>query len=443
MHPSAQGAEPGRRSRRQFLGAATGLAAAFALTGGCAVQREGTVTLDLWTWALRPRFNDYMARLVADFERKTPNTRVRWADVPADAMNRRAFAAGAAGAMPDVINLSDQHFALLANLDALEPIRPLLSVDPAEVYVPGALAANVIDGRLVGLPWYLSTTVRVMNVPLLARGGLTPQTLGQTWDELLDQAADFKRATGAFLFTLPLGDRSDLPAMLMADGVEPVVPHADGGWQSNLGDPAVVAFISRWAAAYRNKLLPRSAATGGYEQMVTGLTGETVACINANALARVKQEAPQIYEQLAVGPGVVGSLGAAGMAITHVAVSRQSKHPKLAAALAEHVTSPRWQTELAIMAGRIPSSTASLSDPAFSAESDDPQQIATALGAQQLATARAFAPPVAAWPDLRRAFDDAMKGILLDGDAVEPALADAGREWDRILRAEAAGLPYK
>ena len=425
-------------SRRRLLGVAGA-----ALLAGCAPGTSGDATLDLWTWALRPRFDDYMQRLVADFERQRPGVRVRWTDVAFDAMNRKAFAAGAAGAMPDVINLSDQHFAQFANLAALRPIGPLLRGDAADRYVPGALAANRIDDQLFGLPWYLSTTVRVMNIRLLDRGVLDSGTLGGTWDALLKQAGPFYRRTGVYLFTLPLGDRSDLPAMMLADGLKPLAPHDDGGLASNLGDPQIVAFVERWVDAFRSEILPRGAATGGYEHMVNGLAGETVACINANALARVKAEAPQVYEHLAVGPGVVGKLGRPHVAVTHVAVTRQSTQPQLAAELAWHVTSPRWQTELAILAGRIPSTTASLDDPAFSAESDDPQQQATTIGARQLPEARAFKPAIGAWPDLQRAFDDGMKSILLGGEATAPALASVGREWDRILRAEAEGLPYK
>ncbi len=80
-------------------------------------------TLDLWTWALRPTFDDYIARLVAAFELEHPGVRVRWTDVAADAMRRKVFAAGAAGKMPDVVNFSDQHFAQFAGLDALRPHR--------------------------------------------------------------------------------------------------------------------------------------------------------------------------------------------------------------------------------------------------------------------------------------------------------------------------------
>ena len=435
---------PSRTSRRAFL-RATGAAAA-GLVAGCGMSTgaaDGGVTLDLWTWALRPRFDDYMTRLVAAFEASRPGVRVVWTDVAFDAMKRKVFAAGAARKMPDVVNVSDQDFAQFAALGALLPLRGVLPGDPEPRYVAGALAACVIDDRLLALPWYLSTHLRVMNVPLLARGGLTPLTLGRDWETLRAQAAAFRERTGANLFTLPLGDGSDLPPMMLADGLTPLVPDPAGGWRADLTAPPVVDFVQQWVDFYRAGLVPRDAATGAYDAQVNNLTNGRVAMINANALARVKRDAPALYADVAVGPGVVGRLGRPHLAVTQVSVARATRHPKEAADLAWFLTGPTWQTDLAKLASRVPSTTASLSDPAFSEWSDDPQQQATVLGARQLPEARAFTPAIGPWPDLRRAFDARIKNVLLNGDDVRTALAQIEAEWNRILRADAAGMPYK
>ena len=233
--PASPPLTPTGRSRRAFLrrvgGAAAGLAAGATVgpLAGCgraeAAGDGGPVTLRLWTWALRPRFDDYLTRMVADFEATRPGVRVEWSDVAFDAMRRKVFAAGAAGDLPDVINFSGVDFPQFASLGALRPIGAGdLPGDPAGRFVAGALEACVIDGRLLGLPWYLSTAVSVMNAALLAEGGLTPQTVGGDWDTLAAQAGPFRRATGQYLFTMALGVESDLPSMMLADGLEVLVP---------------------------------------------------------------------------------------------------------------------------------------------------------------------------------------------------------------------------
>ncbi|MEM8875010.1 MAG: extracellular solute-binding protein [Planctomycetota bacterium] len=413
------------------------LALLLVLLFGSCEQRDDTVELELWTYALRPTFNDYMAELVADFEADHPGVEVVWVDVPWGLMRRKMFAAGAAGALPDVVNLSDADFAVFANLGALHELegRP-------GGFVPGALDACVIDGRLMGLPWYLSTPVRVVNADLLERGGLSVETVGDDWATLMEQAEPFHSATGKFLFTLRLGEDSELPALMIADGLTPIMPHEEGGWRSNLTDPAVVAYAQRWVDLFKAGALPRSAATGGYGETVQAYTDQAVAVLNANALRKIEQTDPALFENTVVLPGLRSKAGGDPLAVMHLAVGRQSDHPELAEALALHVASPEWQTELAIRASRLPSTVASLDDPAFTDQSTK-ITAATALSAAGLMNARSYNPPVGPWPDMRRAFNDGIKRVLLEDTDLAAVLAEVDAEWNRMLRADAEGMSYK
>ena len=404
-------------------------------------QDAQAVELELWTWALRPWFDDYCQRMVADFEAKHPGVSVTWVDVPGDAMRRKMFSAGAAGALPDVINFSDQDFARFASLGALRPLGDILPGDSDARYVAGGLDACRIDGELFALPWYLSTPVRLVNAELLAAGGLSAGELGETWDDLIPLAGPFREATGAYLFTLRIGTESELPGLMLADGLELLVPHEAGGLRGNLTDPAIVASVAKWVELYRAGAVPRESATGGYAAMVQAYQDGRAALINANAARRIRDQAASIYEATEVMPALVGELGRSHIAVTVVGVSAQTEHPELAAKLAWHVTSPQWQTELALLASRLPATIESLADERFTATGDKVER-ATALSAGQLPEARAFTPAIGSWPDLRAAFEEGVKRMLLDGRDVAAGLAEVNREWDRILRADAAGLPY-
>lgn len=443
-------------SRLWSLLAAAGLLASAGITcdDRAALDETGatgeSVELELWTWALRPWFDDYMTDLVADFEAQHPGVEVTWVDVPADAMRRKMFAVGAAGELPDVINFAGRDFGLFANLGALRPMDDLAPRPPGEVYVKGALEAGTVDGQTLGVPWYLSTPIRVMNTRLLVEGGLTPETVGETWDELVQQAGPFHERTGKFLLSLPLGTDSDLPAMLMQNGIDPVVQQEDGTWQSNLGDPRVIEYLRPWVALYRAGHLPREAATEGYEQMVKNYTAGRVALINGDATRAVRTQAPSIYAATQIGPGVTGTTGAHSIAVTFVSISRQSEHPEWAAKLAYHVTSPKWQERLARQASRVPGTAESLEEPESfmpqveeGEEEDSPMRQATRQSARQMDNASAFVLPIGPWPDMWQFFNESIKRALLDGEPLERVLGEIDREWTRILEADAAGLPYK
>lgn len=422
----------------------------FAAVGCDAAETNERVELELWTWALRPKFDDYVTDLIADFEAKNPGVTVAWVDVAAPAMRRKMFAVGAAGELPDVINFSDADFATFAQLGALRPLEPLIPEGAEDRYVPGALAACVVDGELLALPWYLSTPVRLANESLLAEGGLTPETLGDTWEELLRQAKPFHETTGRYLFTLGLGEQSDLPVILESEGVPPVVQQEDGTWQSNLTDPRVADIVRKWVDLYRSGALPREAATSQYPQMVKNYGEGRVAMINANAATAIRTESPLVYNDTVVLPGVVGAADLHGVAVTTIGVSSQSEHPELAAKLALHITSPPWQERLAREASRLPATLESLDNvesflPVGEA-SDETIRTATRISAEQLAAGAApRSPPIGPWPDLRTIFDEAMKRMLLGDDEPDVAatLSRVSKEWDRILQADAAGVPYK
>src|SRR5687767_12636449 len=91
----------------------------------CAEDGHG-VRIELWTLALRPRFDAYMQDLVQRFEATHPGVDVVWVDVPFEALSRKLVAAAAAGQAPDVVNFSDAAFARFAALGALADLRPHL-----------------------------------------------------------------------------------------------------------------------------------------------------------------------------------------------------------------------------------------------------------------------------------------------------------------------------
>ena len=407
-----------------------------------------TIELELWTWALRPWFDDYMADLLADFHAKHPNIRVHWVDIPGDALTRKFFAAGAAGRLPDVVNLPDKQFMRFSSLGGLMPLDDLLPDNAESTFVQSALDACRIDGKLMALPWYLSTEMRVMNTRLLAEGGLSPQTLATQWRELLVQARSFRAATGKYLIMTRVGD-VDLLGAIIGEQLPVILPHDDGGYRSNMTDPRIVEYVSMWAQAYRDNVIPSESATAEYPQLVAQFKEQQVAVINANAIRDIKNQSPHVYEHTQVGPAITGSGGEANIAAVVIAVSSQSRHPKEAALLAMHICSPVWQEKLAIRASRLPSTASSYeTNDAFKMPDDvsglDQLQLATAISGRQIQTsARSFIQPIGSWPDLEKVFAENMKRALTAGGDVRSALGATDREWNRILRAEAAGLPYR
>ena len=441
------------------------LGAGSALLAGCdGAARSGTQReVSLWTLALSPFLDDYVRRQIASFEKTNPGVRVNWQDVPYEAIDRKLMAAAAAGRAPDVINLADRTFARFVAMGAMRDLAPLLPPGALETYLPAAARVGVIGGKQLALPWYLTTQAVLANKSVLAAGGISAEQLPTNWRDLLKMAGPFKKASGKPLFTLPLGFESDVPMMLLSDGISPLVAGTDGWLIPQLTAPAVLRAIEPWVTAFRLGHLPRESATGGSAHQTKLYSEGQVGLINSgpNFLGRIAADAPSIFAQTHVGPAITGMLGRVHLAVMTLGVTSQSRQPELAAALAMHMTSPGAQLELCRLATVLPSTTASLSDVIFQFEPEgdklpgpeagsSPQaieqrvQYARAACAAALDNAEAYTPSMASWPDMRRTFEDGFKRVLLDGSDLALTMAGIERNWQSILSdnpARADALP--
>lgn len=439
-------------SHRRAWGAAAAGALALGAAGwsGCERTDRDQTRLEFWTLALRPAFTEYVEGVVERFEAENPGVDVVWVDVPFDALDRKLIAAAAAGRAPDVVNFSDMTFARFVALGGLVDLRPLLPGDADEKYLDGALAIGEMRGGLMAVPWYLSTQVLTANEALLAEGGLSVETLGRDWRTLAEQAPAFRERTGTFLFSQPLGVESQLPMMLMADGRVPFREGDRGEVRADLTRDDVVELVEFWVGLYRDGVLPREAATRGFDHLVDLYQSGQIAAVNVGPtkLGAIRDAAPSVYATTAVLPAITGRLGRTHIATMVLGVTNQSDHPELAARLAWFVTSDENQEAFCRLATILPSTPGALDadifvppPPEVLASDEGPVALARSRTAEGLRDAVAFTPALDTWPDLRRAFEDGIKRALLSDADVRQTLGEIQREWERILAA-AAPAPF-
>lgn len=419
------------------------LAVCFAASCDRRESSDGKITLEFWTLALRPRFDAYIEDLIAKFEQQHPHIRVVWTDVPFPAMTRKFMASAAAGMSPDVVNLTDMHVAQFGSLGGMLDLTDHLPGDPHERYLPGAFFFAQLDGGIRGLPWYITTGARFMNVPMLAEGGLTPETLGTDWTTLRRQAAEYHRKTGRFLFSTMLGQESSLPVMMLADGLNPFRPTADGSrLEANLTDPAIVQMVGEWVDLFRSGALPRESAIAGHSEQIEMYQSGRIAFLDmgANMLERIRDAAPRVFDQTSVGAATTGKLGRQPIAVMFVSVCTTTKHPREAAELAWFITAPENQLEFCRIVNILPSTAETLDDPHFAPPPPDQWstptgklELAKAYSAEGLRTGVAFSPAMQTWPQLRKSFEDGIKAALLGGKDVRATLAEIEKDWNRIL----------
>lgn len=121
-------------------------------TGAEATAAAKDVTLEFWTIALQPTFNDYFNDLIAKYEESHPGVKVEWKDYPYDAISQRLLTSTASGKSPDVVNLNTEFASQLGSKGALLDLNEYLTDEQAKSYFEGIYNSTVLDGKAYALP---------------------------------------------------------------------------------------------------------------------------------------------------------------------------------------------------------------------------------------------------------------------------------------------------
>lgn len=327
------------------------------------VDAEGEVTgeVSLQTWALKPRFTEYVEGVIAAFEEEYPGTSVTWLDQPGEGYSEKVLSQATAGELPDVTNLPPDMALPLAREGVLLDLGQVEN-DLAATYVEGGLGAYAFAGLdgTYGYPWYLTTDLNYWNADMMAAGGLDAADPPTSFDELVEQARTLKDATGAYLMSRKPGMND-----LVSNGI-PVL--SDDGEEFVFNSPEAVALVERYAEAYADGLMPQDVLTDAYlgnsELFTKGEAAWSTG--GGNFIAGVLENNPSLEGTIVPSP----YMGITPMYVQGVSVPAASKNLPAALALARFLTNAENQEAFAeLVPGIFPSTVASQDNPSFS-ESD-------------------------------------------------------------------------
>ena len=167
---------------------------AVLMLAGCARQADEREVLRFWAMGYE---GEVVAKLIPEFERRHPGIRVQLQQLPWTAAHEKLLTAFAGDATPDLCQLGNTWIPEFAELNTLTPLAPFVAqsrvVDPAD-YFQGIWDTNVINGELVGVPWYVDTRLLYYRKDLLAKAGFDHPP--RTWDEWNTMMAAIKKMQG-------------------------------------------------------------------------------------------------------------------------------------------------------------------------------------------------------------------------------------------------------
>jgi multiple sugar transport system substrate-binding protein len=351
-------------------------------TGPVSGRVKGTVTLQ--TWALKPKFTDYVQGVIAGFTRKYPGTKVQWLDQPGDGYSDKVLSQAAGGTLPDVTNLPPDFALPLVNQGLLLDV----AADPtvADEYVTGGLDAYRYPDHkgVYGYPWYLNTDVNYWNGDLFTRYGLDPKHPPASLDELIAQARTVKERSAGKVYLM-----SRKPGLI--DLANAGVPLMSGDGRSFVfNTPAAAAVLDTYRDAFKQGLLPQDVLTNTYAGNAKLFNAGTVAWTTGggNYITSLAADNPSL------APKVVPSaaIGTPPLYVQGLSVAKNSKNLPTAVALARWVTSAENQAKFAHLVNVFPSTRESADDPFFSRSDGSNSGDARVLAFTSLAKARMLQP---------------------------------------------------
>ncbi|MFJ1708457.1 ABC transporter substrate-binding protein [Kitasatospora sp. NPDC088346] len=365
-------------------------------TAASAASGEVKGKVSLQTWALKPKFTDYVQGVIDGFKKKYPGVEVEWLDQPGDGYSAKVLSQAAAGSLPDVVNLPPDFALPLAKQDLLLDVA---KADPklADEYVAGGVDAYRFAGRdgTFGYPWYLNTDVNYWSSELLAKYGLDPKALPTTLDELIAQARVMKQKSGGSTYLMSrkpgLGDLVNAGVKVMSDD----------GRSFTFNTPEAAALLDRYRDAFKEGLLPKDVLTDTYAGNTKLFNSGTAAWTTGggNFITSLATDNPTLAPKVVPSP----AMGTPPLYVQGLSIPRSTRNPAAAVALARWITSPENQSAFAHLTSIFPSTKASADDPFFSRSDGTNAGDAKVIAFGSLAKAKILQPvPV----------DDAMSTVI-------------------------------
>ncbi len=409
------------------------------LLAGCARPQTDT-TLRFWAMG---REAEVVGELVREFEAENPDIRVEVQNIPWTAAHEKLLTAYAADGLPDICQLGNTWIPEFATLQSLTPLQPYVAgsreVVPGD-YFPGIWDTNVVEGQLVGIPWYVDTRLLFYRKDLLRQAGYDHPP--RDWAEWARMNEALKRVIGPdrYPVLMPLNEfEPQLSLALQQD--DPLL--RDHDTRGNFASPGFRRALGFYATMFERGWAPKMSETQISNVWDEFFRGFTVFYLSGPwNIREFRQRQPASLEGewgTAPLPGPHGP-GAGIAGGTSLVIFRSSRHKPEAWKLIEFLSRPAVQQRFHAIIGDLPPRRSVWKNAALT---EDP--LAAAFG-EQLERVRPT-PKVLEWEriaqEMRIVTEQVVRGGLDQDAAVQrlDARVDgilAKRRWIVEQQAEAA-----
>jgi multiple sugar transport system substrate-binding protein len=403
-----------------LLGIAAGTAVA---TLGCSRRDDDVVRF----WAIG-REGEVAGQLAQDFMRRNPDIRIEVQKMPLTAAHEKLLTAYAGEALPDVCQLGNTWLAEFDALEALEPLDAFVARSgfPVSDYFPAIFEANRLEGRLVGIPWYVDTRLLFYRMDMLKDAGFAaPPT---SWDEWKAVMGAIKKNVGPARYSilLPINEYDQIIILGLQQPAEML---RDDGRYGNFRSDDFRRALSFYAEIFDRDWAPRMSNTqisNVWDEFGNGLYAFYVS--GPWNIAEFKLRLPaQLQDDWMTapmpGPNGPGVSNAGGSSLV---IFRSSRLKDQAWKFIEYLSAVETQRQFYQLTGDIPPRVTTW---------DAPELVQSPYSrAFRVQLDRVRSPPrVPEWERIAQEMRMAQERVVLGAATIDQAVVDLDRKTDAIL----------
>ena len=211
----------------------------------------GPVTLTVWAMGDE---GDKLGNsdVLAGFQKANPDIKVEVTSIPWTVAHDKLITAVAGKQTPDVTQLGSTWAGEFAKLNALDPVPS--TINPDQFY-QGADDAGSVNGKLVGVPWYVDTRVLYYRTDLAQQAGIS--SAPQTWDDLNKLAAAYHDAGAKYGIALSSNNWEEYGPFLYSAGGD-IMQNG----KFTLDSPEAVRALTEYVTFFSQKLTPQTQPQG-------------------------------------------------------------------------------------------------------------------------------------------------------------------------------------
>lgn len=404
---------------------------------GCDSAIDSPVVVEFWAMGQE---GEQVQALLAEFERRHPDIRVRVQQIPWSAAHEKLLTAYAGDALPDAFQLGNTWIAEFVALRAIEPLDERLQGWPVAArhdYFPGILAASRLDGQTWALPWYVDTRLFFYRRDLLAAVGFTePPT---TWEDWLQAMARLKTLDDAerYAILLPINEWQ-LPVILALQRGATLL--RDRNQYGNFQHPRFREAFVFYLSLFEQGLAPpvgHAQVANLYQEFANGYFAAYISGPwNISEFRRRLPAAlqgqwmtaplPDFNDPAATRPPTEPGVGVSLAGGASLALSRTSPRQDAAWKLLDYLAQPEQQARFYQLTGDLPARPSAWNAPALA------ENRYAAAFRRQLQRVQPT-PPIPEWERIASRIAYYAELAVRQEISVDAALAALDREADRIL----------